>query len=500
VSGFGCPSGQSCGVRGIANRCDPKTTPDECAALGRNCGDITSACTGQKIHCGDCATGQVCNANGVCGAPCAPKTCADYAQYQCGTFDDDCGGKLTCGTCANGVCDQTSHTCCTAKQCAVDYAGHCGSALANGCGQNSVNCTCASGSCTLDGGAAPAPPSGSTGSCCSPRSATYYTNQGQCGTNLADGCGHSNINATCATGRECVNNATGSPGPAPASGVVGTCCTRTDSCNLDAGTCGAIQNTCRPAGTTYTCNRCTAPQTCLNWACCTPAPACTGNGAEGAECNITKDPVDPGCGSTRTCACSGGRTCWCTNHTCTAADPAGACKAALTCSSAAYTGKCGTALDNGVGGTINCGCTSGHVCTTSTPGQTGTCQCSTPNGQPYTCATVPSGPSTGGDACGSFNNGCGGTITCSCPTGQACNTTPNPNVCCTPASCPAQGLGSACGTITNGCTSVSCGCPSGTGNENFACTAGTCQCTKDTCRGRTGPQPDRCGGTLQCGG
>jgi hypothetical protein len=23
---------------------------------------------------------------------------------------------------------------------------------------------------------------------------------------------------------------------------------------------------------------------------------------------------------------------------------------------------------------------------------------------------------------------------------------------------------------------------------------------KDTCRGRTGPQPDRCGGTLQCGG
>jgi hypothetical protein len=47
---------------------------------------------------------------------------------------------------------------------------------------------------------------------------------------------------------------------------------------------------------------------------------------------------------------------------------------------------------------------------------------------------------------------------------------------------------------------VSCGCPNGVGNENFLCTAGTCACIKDTCRGRTGAQPDRCGGTLQCGG
>jgi hypothetical protein len=47
---------------------------------------------------------------------------------------------------------------------------------------------------------------------------------------------------------------------------------------------------------------------------------------------------------------------------------------------------------------------------------------------------------------------------------------------------------------------VSCGCPNGAANANFQCTGGTCQCTKDTCRGRTGPQPDLCGGTLQCGG
>ena len=299
-----------------------------------------------------------------------------------------------------------------------------------------------------------------------------------------------------------MNNATGSPGPLPPSGVVGTCCTRTDSCNLTTGTCGPIQNSCRPQGTTYTCNRCTAPKTCVSNTCCQPAPACQGGGGEGAECNVTKQPVDPGCGSARTCTCAGGRVCWCANHVCTAGDAAGVCTSPLTCSSAAYAGKCGTGLSNGVGGTISCGCPSGQVCSTSTPGQTGTCQCNNPTGQPYVCANVPGGPGQlGGDACGTFNNGCGGSLTCNCPIlGQVCNTTANPNVCCTPATCPLPALGSACGTITNGCTSLTCGCPTGMGNENFQCTGGKCACTPDTCRGRTGPQPDRCGGTLQCGG
>jgi hypothetical protein len=502
VPGFGCPNGESCGVRGIANHCDPQTTPDECVALGRMCGNITSSCTGLQIHCGDCAMGQVCNPNGVCGSPCAAKTCADYAQFTCGTFSDGCGSTISCGTCPGGLCDQTTNTCCPEKQCGVDYAGQCGTALPNGCGGNTDSCPCASGTCTADGGAAAAPASGVPGACCAPHAATYYTGQNQCGTNLPDGCGHT-INAACATGLECVANATGSPGPAPASGVVGSCCTRTDSCNLASGTCGAIQDSCRTAGTTYSCNKCVSPTTCMANTCCTPAPACAGAGGEGAECNDSKQPVTAGCGSARACTCAGSRVCWCTDHVCgsVANDPTGACKTPLTCATG-YAGLCGTGLSNGTGGTIaTCGCPAGQTCSTTTPGATGTCHCNNGLGQAYTCANVPGGPGqAGGDACGTYDNGCGGTLTCNCAAGMACNTAPNPNVCCTPAVCPTPALGSACGSVTNGCTAVNCGCPGGTGNENFTCTASKCACIPDTCRGRTGAQPDRCGGTLQCGG
>jgi hypothetical protein len=502
VTGFGCQTGQSCGVRGIANHCDPQETPDECLGLGRTCGDITSSCTGLKVHCGDCITGQVCNSNGVCGPPCAAKTCADFAQYECGSFSDGCGGTVTCGTCPNGVCDQATNSCCTTKQCAVDYAGHCGAGLSNGCGQGTEACACATGVCTVDGGATPVAGSGVAGACCSPRAATFYSAQGQCGTGLSDGCS-ATINVPCpnpAT-QDCVANATGAPGAAPAKGVAGSCCNRTDSCNLDAGTCGQIQDSCRTAATTYQCNECGTGTQCSNNTCCRPAPACTGGGGETDECNDTKQPVDPGCGSARTCTCAGNRVCVCSGHVCGATDGTGACTTPLTCSVAPYLGKCGTGLSNGAGGTMPCGCPTGQVCSTSTAGATGTCQCNNPTGQPYTCSNVPGGPGQpGGDACGTYNNGCGGTLTCNCAAGQACNTTPNPNVCCTPAACPKAALGSACGSVTNGCTTVSCGCPTGTGNENFMCSAGTCACTPDTCRGRTGAQPDRCGGTLQCGG
>ncbi len=505
VSGYGCKNGESCGVRGIANRCDPKSTPDECKAVGKNCGTIKSACTGLTIKCGDCPQGEVCNANGVCGKPCTPKTCAaDFSQFECGTFDDGCGGTVKCGTCANGVCNQTTKTCCATNTCAATYAGKCGQDLANGCGQNVLDCNCAGGSqCTLDGGAAPAPAVSATGMCCVQKTAAAYA--GQCGTNLPNGCGQNNINVTCPNGGICVDNQTGAAGNAPPNGVAGTCCTPTHTCaGQPAGQCNAVQNSCRPAGTLVQCGgNCTAPNTnCQNGTCCTPAAACApGNNGEGAECNVTK-PAN-GCGSDRACTCQNGRTCWCTDHQCVAGtDGPGVCKSALTCGSAPYAGKCGTGLDNGIGGTINCACGSGTVCSTSTPGQVGTCDCANGLGAPYTCANVPGGPGQpGGDACGPFPNGCGGTLTCNCPNGQTCNTVANPNVCCTAKTCPAAGIGSQCGSLSNNCGgTINCGCPSGSGNENFTCTAGTCQCVKDTCRGRTGPQPDRCGGTLQCGG
>jgi hypothetical protein len=498
VTGFGCASGQSCGVRGIANHCDPYETPAECVASGKNCGDITSACTGLTVHCGDCPAGQTCNSNQVCGPACVPKTCADYSTYECGTFDDGCGGTVTCGTCPSGTCEQTSNTCCPFKQCATDYAGQCGTALPNGCG-STVNCACTSGSCTVDGGASGSPDAGAAGECCVPHAATFYTGMGECGTNLPDGCGKT-VNATCPSGQECVSNTMHDAGAAPTSGVVGTCCAV--ACNLAAGTCGSIQDSCRPAGTMTTCNKCASGTTCNSNTCCHPAPACNnGTNGEGAECNDSKQPVDTGCGSARACTCSGSRVCWCGNHVCGTSDGAGSCKTPTACPTQAAGSMCGTTLDNGTGGTITCGCPSGYVCSSTTAGTAGTCMCSNGQDAGYKCTNVPGGPGqTGGDQCGAYSNGCGGTLNCTCPTGQSCNTTPNPNVCCTPPVCATPGIGSACGTITNSCTSVNCSCPSGTGKENFACTGGVCACTPDTCRGRTGAQPDRCGGTLQCGG
>ncbi len=497
VIGFGCAAGEQCGVRGIANHCDPFETPDECVGQGRVCGDITSLCTGQKVHCGDCATGQVCGTNGTCGPPCTEKTCADYVGYQCGTFDDGCGSTITCGTCAGGICDQTTNTCCPEKQCGTDYAHECGTALPNGCGGNSVSCTCATATkCTADGGAAAAPANGAAGACCSPHAASFYTGQNECGTKLPDGCG-STINVSCPSGQECVANTTGDAGPAPGNGVVGTCCTP-DCSSIGSGSCGSVQDSCRPTGTMHTCNECGA-QSCMNSMCCTPAATCSLNGAAGGECNDVKT-AGPNCGSNRTCTCSGNLVCWCTDHQCTASDGTGACKAPLTCGSGTYAGSCGTGLDDGAGGTLDCPCATGQVCSTSTPGSTGTCGCNNPTGAKYTCSNVPNGPGqSGGDACGSFDDGCGGTLTCNCAGGKACNTSAAPNVCCSPATCPAAGIGSACGAVNNGCTTINCSCPSGTGNENFACTGGECTCVKNTCHGLAGVQDDGCGGKLNCG-
>jgi hypothetical protein len=519
LAGFlGCPAGQACGVRGIGNRCDPPAPPDECVVQGRNCGTITSACTGLTVNCGDCTTGQVCNANGVCGAACTPKTCADYASFECGVFDDGCGSTVTCGCSGGGVCDNVTNKCCAATSCSAAFPGECGKSLADGCGQNILDCSCSGGEvCTADGGAASAPASSATGLCCSPHDATFYTSQGQCGTNLPNGCGQNNLNASCPGAEVCVNNATGSAGPAPPNGTVGSCCTRTDSCTLQGvNACAPVQNSCRPAGTTVSCTgNCNGTgKICANDTCCRGAPACAGNttGSDGAECNTTHTPLDPGCGSDVSCACSGSRTCWCaanaTNpapHVCVPGETqdVGQCKSALTCSSTTYKGHCGTALDNGIGGTVDCGCPNGSSCSTSAAGAIGACQCNNPTKAPYTCVNVPGGPGTpGGDGCGTFDNGCGGTVNCGCPGQQVCNTVATPNVCCKPIGCPANpAVGTACGAVDNLCGGTNnCGCPGGVGNENFLCTNGFCACQPDTCRGRTGPQPDRCGGTLQCGG
>jgi len=73
--------------------------PQNCAALGYNCG-ITSDGCGNNLDCGVCASGKKC-VNNSCVAECTPKTCSGMG-YVCGSWSDGCGGTVNCGVCTGG--------------------------------------------------------------------------------------------------------------------------------------------------------------------------------------------------------------------------------------------------------------------------------------------------------------------------------------------------------------------------------------------------------------
>ena len=202
---------------------------------GAMCGDITSSCTGLKIHCGDCAT-----ESGL----------QSQRRVRAAVHGDDLRG-LSAGPVRHVHRRLREH----------DHVRHLprrrlrpddehllpGQAVRRRLRRRSAEPRCPTAADRTPTRAparpASAPPTAAPrrlrrpvrrAQCCVPHPLTYYSGQNQCGTNLPDGCGHT-ITVTCAAGLECVANATGSPGPAPASGVVGTCCTRTDSCNLARG-------------------------------------------------------------------------------------------------------------------------------------------------------------------------------------------------------------------------------------------------------------------------
>jgi hypothetical protein len=496
VTGLGCPTGQQCGLGGIANQCTLVPTPVECVALGQNCGTLTSVCTGDSISCGNCPTGQVCNSNGVCGPPCTPKTCMDFTALQCGTFDDSCGGKLMCGTCPGGICNEATNMCCTEYTCGANYAGECGTNLSDGCGTSTLACPCGNGETCVAMGGSGTPPNGTPGTCCTATmTAGTYAAAGQCGNHLPNGCGVDNVTANCSNGQECV----GAGGAAPPNGTVGMCCTPPTCSGVPTGTCASIQDTCITSNK-IACDECTAPKQCLNGdECCTPAPACPAN-----ACNITE--MSPDCGAARACNCANGQACLCGGGPC-GMGAQGTCTPILTCASG-YAGMCGTDLSNGVGqDNLNCPCGNGHQCvvsgTTNPPpnGTPGVCVCDTPTGVAYTCANVPDGPMTGGPPCGTFNNGCGGSLVCGCSNGETCNTSVNPAVCCMPTTCPANPtVGTECGQISNGCGGDNnCGCAA-----HETCHAGAC-CAPTSCPANPtvgtpcGEESNGCGGNNDCG-
>ncbi|MBX7100297.1 MAG: hypothetical protein K1X89_21450 [Myxococcaceae bacterium] len=80
---------------------DGKCRPSTCAALGKDCGQVSDGCGG-LLSCGSCAVNQQCGATipNVCG--CQPLTCAQVGA-SCGRPADGCGGTLSCGSCPDGA-------------------------------------------------------------------------------------------------------------------------------------------------------------------------------------------------------------------------------------------------------------------------------------------------------------------------------------------------------------------------------------------------------------
>ncbi len=82
--------------------CEDEDSPCVSDCAGKECGP--DYCGG---FCGYCSSGHSCNYDaGQCIADqpaCTPLTCAEFG-YNCGLYNNGCGGNMDCGVCANGEC------------------------------------------------------------------------------------------------------------------------------------------------------------------------------------------------------------------------------------------------------------------------------------------------------------------------------------------------------------------------------------------------------------
>jgi hypothetical protein len=270
-------------------------TPTTCAALGKNCGEISDGCGG-TLNCGTCSAPQSCGGGGAANAcGCTPTTCA--AQHAtCGSISDGCGGDLTCGTCPAAPVCQTATcsggTCVTAADPARD---------GESCGGGKVcrNGTCACPSGTRDCG-------GTCRQCCADSDCPGAT----CSAAVCiDGaCGLTPIEGCCTEDGECDD---GDPC------TVDTCDPTSHTCRHDAAAAGTpcddgnpctVDDACDGAGTcaTGSSKDCAAAgDQCNDAACDTATGTCVKHPkADGTGC----DDGNP-CTSNTICqqgACGGG--------------------------------------------------------------------------------------------------------------------------------------------------------------------------------------------------
>jgi hypothetical protein len=134
--------------------------------------------------------------------------------------------------------------------------------------------------------------------------------------------------------------------------------------------------------------------------------------------------------------------------------------------------ECGTGVSDLCGGTLTCNggtCPSGMTCSNNRVCVSTTCTPTT------SCAVQ-------GKTCGTIDNGCG-TVSCGqCTTPNSCLT--NGTCGCIPkTSCAAEGL--TCGTLFDGCTTQVCGDCNKVG-PNYQCVTGQCQCVPTTTCAKSG--------------
>ncbi len=471
-----CPDGCCSNGPGNPGACRPGTTVQNCGTGGAECavcdsgdGCLNQQCTACNPPC-PTGAGLRCAANGQC--VCDGQSCPDGCCFS------DSGGSICLDGRVGGFCGSGGETC-------VDCGG----------GANCVGqvCVCLAGLC--DG-------------CCE----NGPGNAGLCRTNTPPVCGVDGAQCTsCPAGAGRTCNAQGQCVCTPQSCPNG-CCDDNGLCQpgntrLDCGTGG---QTCARCGAGQSCQNgvcvCT-PQSCPNGCCaadgtCQPGDAfqaCGTGGNACAGCNdqqTCQDQECVNCGNS-TCICTGQSLCTddgASNLECSGPGDPNACFCYVSQSGQPICGGSVTILEpNGCSSDADCG--AGGACVAST----GTGPCGA-NGKPF-CVGPCCQPNCAGKQCGP--DGCAGNCgTCDgalqCENGQCVSP-------CTPQNCP-NGCCAADGTCQLGTTTGVCGkggaacqaCGAGQGcigQQCQACFPRSCQDLGAVC----GPQPDNCGGIVQCG-
>ena len=111
---------------------------------GKECGE--DGCGG---ICGECSSNYTCSDEGECVSNCSLDICLNY---DCGSWDNGCGGTLDCGSCLEGSCSSNGK-CVVKESCVPDCSGKdCGSDRCGGsCGSCYRGESCENSKCVKKG-------------------------------------------------------------------------------------------------------------------------------------------------------------------------------------------------------------------------------------------------------------------------------------------------------------------------------------------------------------